>query len=313
MAPRLPPAPAPPLRSPAAGCRLAALVAGLLVLLPVAGTSAEAGPPVGREVAAVPCPNPVEERGHVSEVTAAGDLVLADGTVLRLAGLAGGGSGADVVWRAELAARVKGGEITFAAGPRRDRYGRRAALVRDHTPAGGAGPAAAPTLQQEVLRAGLALVRPEDMVEACLPAWFAAEAAARRAGRGLWRRLPVAAANIEALRAAQGRFTIVAGRIVDVGKTRRVDYLNFGRVWRQDMTGRVEAEGRAALEARGLTADELAGRWVRLRGTLFEAGGPAITLRRAEQMDIILERGQAPRAEDGDNEVSGRQRPTGGE
>ncbi|TCK23483.1 hypothetical protein EV667_3318 [Ancylobacter aquaticus] len=288
---------------------LAALaVAAALGLVPVPGVSAQIAsePVVSQPVASGPvasatCPELFQARAQVASVSPAGDLVLADGTVLRLAGLAGGGAGTAVGWQPELAARVAGRDIAFAADPARDRYGRRAALVRLEGEAG--------TLQHALLRAGLALARPELLFLGCLPSWLESEGEARRANRGLWRSLPLDAWDIEAIRAQQGRFTIVAGRILDVGKTNRVDYLNFGRVWRQDMTGRVESEGRAALEAHGHDVAGLAGRWVRLRGTVFEAGGPAITLRRAEQIDLVVD----PPGMRAGRGAKGRDRPTGDE
>ncbi len=295
-----------PLRRPSAGAGLAALAAAL-VLPPAAGASA--APPA----ISAPCLNAPLAQGHVVDVRASGDLVLADGTVLRLAGLAGGGAGAAVSWRDDLAARVLGRNISFAVKGARDRYGRRAALVG--APGASVAPASAevPTLQQALLREGLALARPEDGVFGCFPSWLEAEANAHRERRGLWRHLPLAADDIDALRARQGRFTIVAGRILDVGNTSRVDYLNFGRVWRQDMTGRVEAEGRAALAARELTAKDLVGRWVRLRGTVFEAGGPAITLRRAEQIEIARAGVQESPVVGTGSGAEGHMRPTGDE
>lgn len=282
------------------------VLAAIGLLVPGAVLAASSPPP---SVFAPCLPVPLA-RGHVAEVTATGDLVLHDGSVLRPAGLAGGGAGTAVSWRVALAGRVAGREIAFAAAPARDRYGRRTALIAD---ADAAAAAEGATLQQALLREGLAVVRPEEAVLACLPAWLAAEAEARRDRRGLWRQLPLAAANIAALRGQQGRFTIVAGHILDVGKTARVDYLNFGRVWRQDMTGRVEAEGQASLAARGLAPADLAGRLVRLRGTLFEAGGPAITVRRAEQIELAGDAAYASRGDGMENGAEGRARPTGDE
>lgn len=287
---------------------LAAWLLAAIGLLVPGAVLAASPPPASVSAPCLPAPL---ARGHVADVTASGDLVLDDGSVLRPAGLAGGGAGTTVSWRLALVARIAGREIAFAAGPARDRYGRRAALIAD--PGATAVAEEAPTLQQALLREGLALARPEDAVLACLPAWLAAEAEARRDRRGLWRQLPLAAANIAALRAQQGRFTIVAGHILDVGKTARVDYLNFGRVWRQDMTGRVEAEGQASLAARGLASADLAGRLVRLRGTLFEAGGPAITVRRAEQIELAGDAAHAPRRGGMENGAEGRVRSTGDE
>lgn len=290
-----------------ARARRAPWVLAAIGLLPPGAVLAASPPPPSLSAPCLPVPL---ARGHVAEVRATGDLVLHDGSVLRPAGLAGGGAGQAVSWRAALTGRVAGREIAFAAGPARDRYGRRTALIADP---GAAAAAEGATLQQALLREGLAVLRPEDAVLACLPAWLAAEAEARRDRRGLWRQLPLAAANIAALRAQQGRFTIVAGPILDVGKTARVDYLNFGRVWRQDMTGRVEAEGQASLAAHGLAPADLAGRPVRLRGTLFEAGGPAITLRRAEQIELAGDAAHASRGGGMENGAEGRARPTGDE
>ncbi len=254
----------------------------------------------------VACPDAGVERGSVASVSPSGDLVLSDGTVLRLAGLAGGGAGAEVGWRPGLAQRVAGREILFAAGPARDRYGRRAALVRE-TPMDGA----AITLQQALLTEGWALARPEEGFLGCLPSWLEAETEARHARRGLWRRLPLDARQVDAIRAQQGRFTIIAGRVLDVGKSSRVDYLNFGRVWRQDMTGRLERPARIALEAQGIAPEDLAGRQMRLRGTVFESGGPAIAIRRVEQIDWRID--QPPDRQAGREEARGRTRPTGDE
>lgn len=296
-----------PLSSARARARLAPWVIAAMGFLPPGTVLAASPPPSG----AAPClPMPLA-RGYVADVTATGDLVLGDGSVLRPAGLAGGGAGKAVSWRAALAGQVAGREIAFAAGPARDRYGRRTALIAN--PVAPVATEEPPTLQQALLREGLAVARPEEAVLACLPGWLAAEAEARRAQRGLWRRLPLAATDMSALRAQQGRFTIVAGYILDVGKTARVDYLNFGRVWRQDMTGRVEAEGRASLAARGLASADLAGRLVWLRGTLFEAGGPAITVRRAEQIELAGDAAYASPGSGMGNGTEGRARPTGDE
>ncbi|MFD2032771.1 nuclease [Ancylobacter dichloromethanicus] len=322
--------------SPAAGRAFAMRCGAALCLLFAAGASADTAPKADSDAVpkSVSCPDlaspqgtgehGMDERetgGHgpleqalVTTVSPAGDLVLADGTVLRLAGLAGGGAGAEVVWRAWLIRRVAGRDIVFAASGPPDRYGRRPVFARDiAVPGGAAAPVA--SLQQALLGEGLALARPEASVLGCLPALLEAEASARRARRGLWRRLPLDARNVAAIRAEQGRFTIITGRILDVGKTSRVDYLNFGRVWRQDMTGRIEAPGRIALEARGFAPGDLAGRRVTLRGTVFESGGPAVAIRRAGQLDLDDDVGDDVGGYMGGymGEGRGRARPTGDE
>lgn len=290
--------------------RSRALVARALRLGAALGLLVAAGAGAGIAAAAETCPDTPDERGHVAAVSPAGDLVLADGTVLRLAGLAGGGAGTDVAWRALLARKVAGREVAFAAASARDRYGRRAAIAREAAVAGSPD-GSAPTLQQALLAAGVALARPEQGFAGCLAQWLEAEATARRGRLGLWRRLPLDARRVGPIRARQGRFTIVAGRVLDVGKSSRVDYLNFGRVWRQDMTGRLERPARVALESRGMAPADFAGRNVRLRGTVFESGGPTIAIADAGQIEWDDGTpGDAGRAGD---EARGRARPTGDE
>ncbi|MPT23074.1 MAG: hypothetical protein E2577_08745, partial [Starkeya sp.] len=85
------------------------VLAAIGLLVPGAVLAASPPPPY---VSASCLPVPLA-RGHVAEVTAAGDLVLHDGSVLRPAGLAGGGAGRAVSWQAVLAGRVAGREIAF--------------------------------------------------------------------------------------------------------------------------------------------------------------------------------------------------------
>lgn len=264
-APPSPPAAPLASRGPRACAVLGVFLGVLLGVLP-SGGGARA------EADAAPCPDRFATRGLVAAVNEAGDLVLADGGVLRLAGLAADDTESGRVWRAALAGRA----VEVAGAGNADRYGRQPGLVRL------AGESR--TLQEEMLARGLAAARPEQGVLGCIAAWTGIEAPARRARRGIWAEFPLDARDIAAIRARQGRFTIIAGRVLSVGNRRRVDYLNFGPVWRQDMTGRIAPAARIALDARGTPPADLAGRRVTLRGTVLEAGGPAIDLRWAEQI-----------------------------
>jgi len=216
----------------------------------------------------------------VTAVDATGDLVLADGSVLRLAALAVASPDekARTAFAVHLREAVAGREVVVAMGePASDRYGRLAGIV---TIAG-----AAESIQQRLLHEGLAVARPEPGYLGCMDGLLAAERPARDARRGLWARLPLDAHDAAAVSAQNGRFTIIAGRIVGVGQGRTLDYLNFGRAIRHDTTLRLGRESRAALEASGVTLDSLAGRQVSARGVVFEAGGPAIDIRDIEQFE----------------------------
>ncbi|QFR33801.1 thermonuclease family protein [Ancylobacter sp. TS-1] len=249
----------------------------LALSLPGAG-AAGAATPAGdaRPATAARCPDSFAPAGRVASVDEGGDLVLSDGGVLRLAGLSLAGTQQGPALRAALTELAVGREVEIAPAAGRDRYARQPSLVRR------AGEAT--TLQERLLARGLAVARPEAGLLGCMAGWYAAEDTARRARRGVWRELPLRTRDVAAIGARQGRFTIVEGRVLSVGNTRTLHYLNFGPVWRQDMTGRLTQAGHAALEAAGMPATDLAGRHVTLRGTVFEAGGPAMELVWAEQI-----------------------------
>lgn len=268
---------------------------GRLALLPVSPEAAGAGRaraprPTGVAVATLiltaalcppaqagePCPDRFSAPVRVDAVDPFGDLVLADGTTVRLAGLSAGG---EARWVALLREAALGRDVVLArAKDGKDRYGRADALVRVD--------GEATTLQGALLGEGMALARPEADYLGCMEAFRAAEAPARRDRRGIWAELPLTARNEAATGAHMGQFTILAGRVLSVGNGRQVDYLNFGPVWRQDTTVRLGKPVRAALEQAGVPLESLSGQWLAARGVVVEAGGPAIDVRWIEQLEL---------------------------
>lgn len=266
---------------PSARAGLAGVLATFLAAVLMLGAPARAA-----KGEAASCPAAFGAPVAVTAIDRFGDIVLADGTVVALAGLAvEDGEAALAARRASLAAQLGGREVTLAGPAATDRYGRRRALLRLAAPREEDGADA--TVQVALLRQGLALARPEAGFLGCMNELRAAEAPARRAKRGLWAGLPLPARDEKTVTAKAGRFTILAGRVLSVGNGRRVDYLNFGPVWRQDTTVRLEKPVRVALERAGLSLEALAGRAVAVRGVVFEADGPAIDVRWIEQIEFI--------------------------
>ncbi|WP_210255145.1 nuclease [Ancylobacter pratisalsi] len=229
------------------------------------------------------CPSSFSDPVLVKEINGLGDIVLADGRTLRLAAVTVASREArDVaIFNAMLKREVAGRAIVFASVTDEPaRYGRLAGLVRLAEDEG----SMKPSLQERALSEGVAVGVPETGYLGCMERLLLAERPARVGRRGLWRRLPLDARDADAVRAQIGRFTIVAGRITGVGNGRAVDYLNFGRVWRQDTTLRLTGEARAKLEQTDVTTGTLAGQMVTARGVVFEAGGPAIDIRWVEQL-----------------------------
>ena len=243
--------------------RLAAIVLGLLVVLPDA---------LAEELDWTP---PLE----VARVLAAERLELVDGRSIRLAGIR---VPATVAGQAQalLAELVANRALRLGTSPAPfDRYGDLVAQVER---------ADGLWLQGALLERGLAQVRtrPDEVARAA--AMLGLEQAARAAGRGLWRQPGLAARPADQLADAIGSFQIVQGRVLRVAPTEDYVYLNFGQDWRSDFTLRLRrAELDASFARSPVDVLALAGRRVEVRGFVLNAGGPLIELSHPEQIQVL--------------------------
>jgi micrococcal nuclease len=218
----------------------------------------------------------------VAQVTSGGLLELADGRIVRLAGirLPNGEGASDLArqGREALAGLIEGREVQLdQASVTRDRYGRLVAQAQRQDGL---------WLQGALLENGLAQVqtRPGEVSRAA--AMLAREQAARDAGLGLWAQAAFAPHPADRVGRLVGSFQIVQGRVVRVAPTERFVYLNFGQDWRSDFTLRVPRETARSLRQAGVDLEQLAGRAIEVRGYLLEAGGPLIELSHPEQMTL---------------------------
>lgn len=171
-------------------------------------------------------------------------------------------------------------------GRRRDRYGRALAQVYVDTPAGRVW------VQERLIRDGHARAYALPGNVGCLPALMAAEATARDAGRGLWRRDAYrvhAALDVEALSRLAGRFTIVAGRVAQVTRAQRLTYLNFGADWRRDFTVSLANAVVDRSEGGAIRLGALAGKTIRVRGWIERRNGPMIVLGSPDEIEVLDE------------------------
>lgn len=243
--------------------------------------SALLAPAVGADELSLPADLKELDVGAVAEVLDGQTLRLADGRMVRLAGIQAPQPPlrwqADRPWRraaeaTEALAELAGdsGILLFGAGRelRADRRGRLLAQVT-----GGDGL----WLQGALLSAGKARVftSPEDTEIAV--ALYAAEDIARLAGRGIWADPYYAVHCADNLNNATDAARVVQGRILAVAEVRGALYLNFGADWRQDFTIRVERRDRRRLGWREVPK-ELEGALVEVRGWVYWFNGPAIDL-----------------------------------
>lgn len=230
------------------------------------------------------------DRLRVAAVIDGDTLELADGRRVRLAGIDAAkppaGAEGDRRWplaeaaTAALTELALGRSLTVKGEAATDRHGRLVAqLVRDD----------GLWLQGELLARGHARVHTQPDARALAREMLAAEAAARRAERGLWRSrvYAVRPADPETLRRDRDSFQIVEGRVLRVTKSSSEVYLDFGDDWRTDVTVHI---GRAALrDFAKARIDPLSyeGRVVRVRGWIGLRSGPMIEATHPEQIERL--------------------------
>ncbi len=159
-----------------------------------------------------------------------------------------------------------------------DRYGRLLAQIAD---SGGRW------LQARLVGHGLAVVDPHTAGGEIVDALLAIEAEARLTHIGVWSRdggQPAAAGRV---RSRPLRFAVVEGRVRRVGRGRTFFYLNFGEDRRRDFTVRIRVGQLRRFAREGLEAEALTGRWLRVRGWIFEAGGPMIEVTDRRQIEVL--------------------------
>lgn len=246
--------------------------------------SALAQPPGGE----AGCRPPVVGRAAVKAALDGRTVLLADGRALRLAGLEAptGGEPHAAAAHAALGALVAGREVVLQRfGPGTDRHGRVTAQVM-LAPTDGGAPRSA---QRELLRLGHARVAARVAEAGCATPYLAAERAARASGLGLWShpyyKIRKADRPAEVL-AERGRFALVEGLVLSVRESGATVYVNFGRRWSEDFTVTVLRRNARGFAAAGMELGNLAGRRVRVRGTVEERGGPWIEAAWPEQIAI---------------------------
>lgn len=212
-----------------------------------------------------------------------GDVALVSGGAARLADIVvvDAGGAAAMAARAALGPHA----ASFLAGAEPDRWRRRTARITLE-PDGGAPR----DLAAMLVAAGFARVDPGTAETLCDPTLLAREATARRAGRGMWRDPAFAtldAQTPERILERTGRFAIVEGRVVGVGERSRRTFIDFSRDWDTGFTVIAPARIWAELVARGLDAQALKGRRIRVRGIIQDWRGPAVELTTADFVEAL--------------------------
>ncbi|MEM8799168.1 MAG: hypothetical protein AAGF15_03720 [Pseudomonadota bacterium] len=120
-----------------------------------------------------------------------------------------------------------------------------------------------------------------------------AEAEARARGLGLWRFAAFRPRRADGAWPRKftndiNRFTLVEGRLLSLGETKRYTYLNFGSRWREDYTVRIQSRDRGRIEAfLGAPLTALTGQRIRTRGWITEKDGPDMKLTSGLWIEVV--------------------------
>lgn len=241
------------------------------------------------------------ERATVAAIADRGEITLADGRRMRLAGLdAPDADRGDPALAANaqgwLTARLEKREIGLRVlAAKADRWGR---LLAEIFVDSDVGPPA--SLSLALLSAGLARVRPEVEARDCLTERLAAEAAARLDGLGVWTDPyygVVEATDLEELRQRDGQFAIVEGVVLRVGQGRNRTYLDFGR--RDGLTVVAATRQAKAFERAGMALAALAGARIRVRGAMDNRFGLRMAISGPDAIELVSHDVEASEAKPG--------------
>lgn len=227
--------------------------------------------------------------GVVREVPDGRTLVLADGRVVRLAGLgapaapaAGASCPAGTPFAATakdaLASLVLGRTVRLrVSGTGLDRYGRLVAQVFDQER----------WIQAELVRAGLGRVESVTEHRGMILAMQEIEDVARAAHLGIWSDSRFAVRSAGETNRYMNRFEIVEGVVVAADQIGGRVYLNFVPDWRSDFTVSVAPADVRAFKREGMDLLAMAGKRVRVRGWIRAYNGPVIDVTHPEQIQVL--------------------------
>lgn len=217
------------------------------------------------------CPGPAVETtpARLARIDAAGDLVLADGRTIRLLGLA---PRQDAEEAARFAAGLQpflGSALELELRGEQDRWGRFPARLFIPPEASGGDRR---DLAQLLGRSGAALPLPEPGLQPCPPGAAAVHTSVTNRRQAV----PPSAVDghdLAAVKAQEGRYVMLEGRIASVGERAQRTYLNFSRRPKEAASIVIPRRLWRELQSAGWTAGSLGGKRLRAYGILSGRDG----------------------------------------
>ncbi len=114
-----------------------------------------------------------------------------------------------------------------------------------------------------------------------------AEISARKKNKGLWRQPGFKVKSVDRFGKPDYQLHIVEGRPIDVVKTFRTTYINFGDNRRTDFTVAIANKNRRQFKKLGLSLKKLINKKIRIRGWVRPYNGPFMELESWTQLEIL--------------------------
>ena len=152
-------------------------------------------------------------------------------------------------------------------------------------------------LAAKLVQTGNGIVRPHPDERLCFAEILGLEERSRRDGLGLWRDPGYAVANAsvpETVLKLADRFAIIAGKVEHIGETKDAVWIDFGKIWRTDVTIVVSKRVWPRFEAAGLTMGQIRGRGIRARGVITIRSGPRMDITEPAAIELIDAAAQTP-------------------
>lgn len=212
---------------------------------------------------------------HVRHVTDSKTIVLADGSIIRLATLHTPDAMMDASRRALTALTAHHTVRVEKVKNAQDRHGRTVAHVyRDD----------GLWLQGEMVKHGMAMVMAIPHQTAQIRKLYRMEDTSRKAGKGLWSNPVILPAGPAAAK-FRGTYALVEGTVKKVTAVRDATYINFGEDWKTDFSLRIAKTDRKYFA--DVNAQSWEGKRIRVRGWLYVKNGPMIDLTHPEQVELL--------------------------
>lgn len=141
----------------------------------------------------------------------------------------------------------------------------------------------------QLVREGLATVRPDPAFPELANELLELEDLARTEKKGLWSENKITIETPETIGDKLSSYQIITGKIHNISLTGNMLYINFGKNWREDFTIGIPAPIRKKFAKRGLNLQSLNSRTVRVRGLVRAYNGPFIEIETPEQLEILPE------------------------